>query len=141
MARRIGVVYLLRLVKEDPTERKLGPAGEGLRDLPVCVHDVGCRLFFHRIRQTVDRRKLYPLRHDRGGAAIPQNYGSYSTRRSCAGGIQGAVGETTNTPWPGEQFKAGHAVLIFFNSRRQSFRKLSTVTRSPALAWSTPNCR
>ena len=48
LARRIGRGYLLSLVEEDPALRKLGPAGEGSRDFPVCVHDVGCRLFSHR---------------------------------------------------------------------------------------------
>ena len=78
-------------------------------------------------------------------------------RRSCAilsygtsvrGGIAGVDGSRTNAPvfFPRpprsmRYFRPGQVVLIFINSRRQSLRNFWTVTLSPALVGSTPNCR
>ena len=71
-----------------------------------------------------------------------RGYGSYLTSRSrSAGGIAGFEGERIRSPKPVVYFRPGQAVCIFFNSRRQSLRKLSTVTRSFALDGSAPNWR
>ena len=55
--------------------------------------------------------------------------------------MHGSDGERTNTPRSVRYCIPGHALLIFTSSRRQSLRKLSTVTRSLAFDGSTPNCR
>ena len=82
-------------------------------------------------------RKLYVFvtRCGRGGES------RYSTRLRGAGEIHGSEGETINTPVAVVYCSPGQAVLIFFNSRRQSVRKLSTVRGSFALGESAPNCR
>ena len=55
--------------------------------------------------------------------------------------MRGRDGETTSAPLTGRQSRSGHAVWIFFNSRRQSVRKALTVFLSFAFAGSAPNCR
>ena len=67
--------------------------------------------------------------------------GRYSLRLSCVGAMRGGDGETTSAPLTVRQCRSGHAVWIFFSSRRQSVRKASTVRVSPALAGFAPNCR
>ena len=59
-------------------------------------------------------------------------------RGGCTAGLEG---QRINTPASTAKIRPGQAILIFFNSRRQSVRKASAVRLSSYLAGSTPNWR
>ena len=55
--------------------------------------------------------------------------------------MAGVEGERINAPGAVEQFSPGHAILIFFSSRRILRRKFFTVFLSLALSGCGPNWR
>ena len=75
-------------------------------------------------------------------SAPPSRPPSYYPAESAGTGvIRGGVGYSTSPPRGSRYVSSGHAILIFFNSRRQSVRKACTVAASQTFDGSAPNCR
>ena len=68
-----------------------------------------------------------PKSHLAAGGGLGQERGPESYFTSCRRGMEGAEGERISTPLAVAYFRSGQAVLIFFNSRRQSVRKSRTI--------------
>ena len=70
---------------------------------------------------------------------LPESYLGQSRGDAATGANRRSRGQEDQDARSGRVVHPGQASLIFFNSRRQSVRKLSTVRLSLDLSGSTPN--